>query len=311
MRLSDGTVFPFGSFEGQVNNQSNDPGFLDLSGGIPDPVTGLTSFDVSAASDYLFVNVTSGVVFCLQPQVPAAVAGVIDCDGGSDFTKSFLIDHNIGMVEAGGITSNDCLDANGHVEGSHRLCAAGRVDETCRTHTECDTVLDAGDGVCGLDEASCTQPQAQSGNGCRADGDCDSTELSADGVCGFPGSHFRVCNGPLSEAPLTGNSGAGALRFSEPGLRFALSVEDALPCGDEGEGLATFLPFTSGRAAATILDADNTQSSTFSFETQGQAFSCANWTSLSAPGCVTLVIPALDQFIGGLDTITELHLCGQ
>ncbi len=311
MRLSNGTVYPFGFFQGQVNNQSVDPGFLDFSAGIPDPATGLASFDVTAASDYLFVTVTSNFIVCLKPQVPATAAGVVDCDGGSDFTKSFAIDHNIGMVEAGGITSNDCLNANGRVEGSHRLCAEGRVDETCRTHTECDTFLNAADGVCGLDEASCTQPPAQSGNGCRADGDCDTTELSADGVCGVPGAHFRVCNGPLTEPLQTGNSGAGALRFSGPGLMFSLTVESAPPCGDEGAGVTTFLPFTSAHSGATILDADNMQSNTFGFETQGESFSCPNWTSPSAPGCVALVLPALDQFTGGLDTITELHLCGQ
>lgn len=307
--MNDGTVYDFGSFHGQVGAQTNVQGFLELSAGVIEAQSGRASIDVTGAADFLYITPIPGLFFCLKPQVPSPAAAVMDCDGGSDLSKAFVLDHHIGVVGTGGFSSSACLAANGTVEGGHRLCAAGRVDESCREHRDCDTAFDANDGVCGVEEAACTAPTENAGNACRADGDCDSSETATDGVCGSPGSHDRVCNGPLTEPTATGDSGPGAVLFSTPGLRASLSVETALPCGDEGDGLTTFLPFTSAAAAVTIHDADNVATSTFSRSDQGTGFSCASWTDPSGPGCLVLLIPALDQFLGR-DTITEMRLCG-
>jgi len=309
VRLSGGIIYDFGSFQGQVNNQTGVLPYIDLSAAVVDSVTGRAVIDIVGAADYLFVSPTAGVVFCLKPQLPAFAAAVIDCDGGADFTKAYVTDHNLGQVEPGGFSSAACLSAGGRVEGTHRLCAAGRVDQTCHDHLDCDTSVDALDGVCGLDGAACTGPAVNAGNECRADGDCDSNAATTDGVCGFPGTHFRTCNGPLTQPGSAVDSGPGALWFPEPGLPASLAVEQALPCGDEGDGLTTFLPFTSAQASATILDADNVATATLTDSAQGASFSCADWTNSNGPGCLSLIIPALDQFLG-LDTLTELRLCG-
>lgn len=309
VRLANGAVFDFGAFHGQINNHS-DFGYLDLNGGIPDPVSGIATISVMASSDYLYVSPASNVFFCLQIPTPAVAAAQIDCDGGSNLQTAFVIDHHIGIVGAGGISSVQCLEAGGRVEGAHRICAEGLSDQACRKNRDCDTFYQAENGVCGLEAATCTEPAAKIGTACIADGDCDTTEATTDGVCGFPGPHPNVCNGPLTQSPALTDSGAGALRFHEPGLMAVLKVEQAFPCGDEGAGITTFLPFTSARAATSILDASNMMGTNFTYETSGQNFSCSNWNSPTAPGCIALTVPGLDQYLGGLDLITELHLCG-
>jgi len=302
-------VFDFGSFQGQINNHG-DFGYLDLSGGIPDAITGLASVSITGTSDYLFVSPTTDVFLCLRIPTPALAAAQIDCDGGTNLQTAFVIDHNIGDIGVGGISSFQCLEAGGRVEGAHRICAEGRIDQACRKNRDCDTFFGASDGVCGVEEATCTAPPNKVGTACIPDGDCDTTEATTDGVCGFPGAHANVCNGPLTQSSAATDSGPGALRFHEPGLMASLRVETAFPCGDEGEGITTFLPFTSARAATSILDASNMPGTNFSYETSGQNFSCANWASPTAPGCIALTVPGLDQYLGGIDIITELTLCG-
>jgi len=69
------------------------------------------------------------------------------------------------------------------------------------------------------------------------------------------------------------------------------------------------LRFTSARAATLILDASKIEGTNCTYETSGQIFSCANWTSPTAPGFIALTVPGLDQYLGGIDIITELTLC--
>lgn len=90
-------------------------GFLDLTAGVPDPVTGLATVDVVGASDFLSVAI-GPVTLCIKPIVPASGAGVLACQGGFDLGVSSSQDHNIGTVGVNGFTADDCTAAGGTVE---------------------------------------------------------------------------------------------------------------------------------------------------------------------------------------------------
>ncbi len=90
-------------------------GYLDLTLGDPDPVTGLAQVDLTGASDFLSIDF--GVLtLCIHPTVPALNAGVVACNGGQDVGVKTTQDHNIGVVGTDGFTEAACLAAGGRVE---------------------------------------------------------------------------------------------------------------------------------------------------------------------------------------------------
>jgi hypothetical protein len=216
-------------------------GFLDLTAGVPDPVSGQTFVDVTAASEFitLDLNPDAGFVVCIRPlSIPVEKAGIVDCDGGSDLGIASVQDHHIGEAGVDGFSAEDCAAAGGTVE---------TADEP----------------------------------------------------------HPNVCNGPLKmSASGEGDTGAGAVEiaFDEArgiqGLPVELTVESALPCGDEGEGTTTVFALVSGVSRATILDVDNQLGETFTDEEAGEAFSCRQWDHENGPGRLVVALPALHGFVG-------------
>jgi len=315
--LGQGFSLPLGGFQGQTNGHV-EPGFLDLEAGIPDPATGIATVNVTRASEYLFVNAgVAGIVVCLKIDTPVTAAGAVACNGGYNFSIDLQVDHNIGKVGTDGFTAQQCEDMGGQLEGPNQICAAGTVGEVCAANSDCDTATGSGNGVCGLAPAMCSAPPAHVGMACQSDSTCDTDATSADGVCGTPGAHPGVCNGPFTPLIDTGDSGAGALtmapipQFGLQGLPAHISIESALPCGDEGEGLVTPFALTSTQAVTTIFDFSNVAGQTLTYTTDGQNFSCADWSNPSAPGCLVLAAPALDLNPNGGDIVTSFKFCGR
>jgi hypothetical protein len=117
--------------------------------------------------------------------------------------------------------------------------------------------------------------------------------------------HPNVCNGPLEIGPSgEADSGPGAVEIAFDdargiqGLPVEITVESALPCGDEGEGTRTVLTLVSALSRATILDVDNKLGETFTDEERGEAFSCRDWGQENGPGRLVVALPALHGFIG-------------
>lgn len=122
--------------------------------------------------------------------------------------------------------------------------------------------------------------------------------------------HPNVCNGPLQMSGSDeSDSGAGALKLAYDaahglqGLPVEITVEAALPCGDEGEGTETVLGLTTAPARATIIDVDNRAGESFAREQRGEAFSCHRWNEEDGPGQFVAALPALHGFVGA-DMIT-------
>lgn len=215
-------------------------GFLDLTAGKPDPVTGRVSVDITAASPFISLDLNPDAAFtlCLRPlNLPVTGAGVLDCDGGSNLDLRAMQDHHIGEVGVNGFTEADCAGAGGTVEAA-----------------------DA--------------------------------------------PHPGVCNGPLEiQSTGDGDSGAGALQvgFDVAGLQglpVELTVEAALPCGDEGPGVATSFGFVTGLFRAVIDDVDDTVGSSLVHDETGENFSCWNWSQENGPGRLVVGLPALHGFAG-------------
>ncbi len=90
-------------------------GYLDLTVGVPDPVTGLATVAVTDASEVISVEV--GLLsLCIRVETPIANAGVLACSGGFDLGVSSSQDHNVGVVGVDGFTAGDCSAAGGLVE---------------------------------------------------------------------------------------------------------------------------------------------------------------------------------------------------
>lgn len=94
-------------------------GYLDLSAGAPDPVTGLAFVDVTGSSEYIAIDLNPGApfTFCMRPiNLPVVRAGVVNCTGGEDFGVRLTQDHRIGQVGVDGFQQSDCAEAGGSVE---------------------------------------------------------------------------------------------------------------------------------------------------------------------------------------------------
>ncbi|HVM95437.1 MAG TPA: hypothetical protein VMT89_03560, partial [Candidatus Acidoferrales bacterium] len=239
--LSPGFALPLGSFKGQTNGVV-EPAFLDLKAGEPNS-SGLANIDVTASSEYLFIDArpTAPLVLCIKPIVPAVGAGVVECNGGLDFSIQLSVDHNIGQIGMDGFTAPQCLGACttlgcGKIESPNQICAAGLVGEQCHADADCNSTGTSTDGKCGLGRlclegnsgTSCSsdtdcdtqagaadgrcapEPKCTDGNqgmDCRADADCDTTADAADGVCGNPGPDPGVCNSGTEAGQVGGDSG--------------------------------------------------------------------------------------------------------
>jgi hypothetical protein len=305
--------FPFlrGQIRGQNANGEVVPAFLDLEAGKPDPATGAASITVTATSDYFFVA-TQFLVVCLKPQTPAVSAGVVGCKGGLPFGFSTSQNHRVGQVGVNDFTAEDCTAIGGRVESANQICAAGAVGDLCRANPDCDTAPGAGDGICGLNEATCSAPDTNIGNACRDDADCDTDETSEDGVCGLPGpvGHEGLCNGPLEPGSLPGDTGPGEViiapdpQFNLNGLPVRLSMQPpGTACTDPGPGATIPFALTSGISRATILNANATEENTITHEIQGENLSCSDWQNTNGPGRLVLAAPLLDiETVGDIIT---------
>ncbi len=90
-------------------------GYLDLTVGVPDVLTGLAAVSVTDASDVISIPV--GILtLCIKIEAPIANAGVLACSGGFDLGVASSQDHNIGEVGVDGFTAEDCVAAGGVVE---------------------------------------------------------------------------------------------------------------------------------------------------------------------------------------------------
>lgn len=135
-------------------------GFLDLTAGQPDPVTGEALIAVTGASPYLVVDVNPSIPFavCLRPVVPAPAAGVVACTGGRDLGVRTAQTHRVGVVGVGGFTEAECAAAGGQVESDampHPGVCDGPLQFEASTPSDSGAgavsfVPDAGRGVTGL-----------------------------------------------------------------------------------------------------------------------------------------------------------------
>jgi hypothetical protein len=335
-----------GGFQGQKDGQTGLPAYVDLVAGQPDS-NGDATIDIVGASDYLYVDASAiaQIVLCIKPLVPVTKAGVVACNGGLDFSIALTQNHHLGQVGVNGFTAAQCTNLGGSVESPNQICGAGMVGLPCRINGDCNT-SGASDGVCGLSPATCSAPDAQIGNACQADGDCDSSPGANDGTCGHTNPHPGVCNGAFVASQLGGDSGPGSASIAPveasglKGLPVELSIEKALPCGDEGAGSMINFALTTGTAQATILNngdmtticgagnigadctanmdcdsapgaGDGICGDILEYTSHGQNFSCANWQATNAPGCMVLNAPQLHGNPSGGDIITGFKFCSQ
>jgi len=336
-----------GTFQGQINGQVGQPAYLDLDVGAPDS-GGVAKVNVVGAPDYIYVNAPlASLVLCIKPVLPAMNAGLLQCDGGLDFSIALNVDHRLGVIGVNGFTPEQCTNQDGTVESPNQICAAGALGFPCRTNGDCDSTTGMGDGLCGLAPAVCSQPESNQ-TACRADADCDSSPGALDGVCGTPGAHPGVCNGSFTAGQAGGDSGPGAMVLAPVpgqgvdlnGLPVVLTTEKALPCGDEGTPPVTDFALTTGIARSTIFNFSNQPDSCttgkfgetcatdadcdtapgmgdglcgkLTYEIQGQNFSCQNWSTTNGPGCLVLTAPQLDSNqTGDGDIITAFKFCSQ
>jgi hypothetical protein len=303
--LGSGLALTLGVFQGQSQGQT-EPGFMDLQAGAPDPATGIASVDVTDSSEFFFVqNAGFGIVLCLKLHTPAPSAGIVDCNGTLDFSTVLTQNHNIGQVGVDGFTAAQCASMGGSVESPNQICAAGMLGEVCRTNTDCDSSSGSGDGVCGLLQSFCTSGKGGGSQAtqvpCQSDADCDTMIGALDGVCGRSTPYPGVCNGPFSISQIGSPTGPGAVilaplpQFGLSGVPVELTMETALPCGDEGSGLTTPFAFTTGLSRTTILNVNNNHEGTNStYDVTGLNFSCVDWSDMNGPGAFVLAAPSLD-----------------
>lgn len=298
-----------GNFRGQKNGQVGNA-YFDLEGGEIDPTTGLATINVTDASDYIFAQAQiANLTFCLKPLVPVANAGIIDCDGGLDFSIGLSIDHKLGRVGEDGFDFAACTAAGGRVEGPNQVCSAGLVGGECFLNSDCDTNTGTGDGACGLTSGVCRGQGAFSGSRgcnsaadcpnnipcdpvpctegktsatCRNAGDCDTAPGADDGVCGNPEPHPGVCNGAISAQQIGGDSGPGAVVIAPrtdlglSGFPMQLSLEQDLPCGDEGTAATQAFAITTGASRVSVLNF-SAGDDDLVFDQEGENLMCSNF----------------------------------
>jgi hypothetical protein len=336
--LAPGFEITLGSFRGQTNGVVEDA-FVDFEAGEPDE-NGIAVIDITAASEYIFANASiANITLCVKPVLPVEAAGVVQCNGGNDYSIDTSIDHVAGRIGENDFTLADCSDLGGTLEGPNQVCAAGSVGTECFVNSDCDTTFGAGDGMCGLttgrcpggplgpgapcntnddcDGATCTPvtcTEGKVGEPCRNAGDCDSAAGADDGICGEPDPHPGACNGPLSFGQIGGDSGPGSVIFAPleglQGLPVELGIESAPPCGDEGPG--AFQPFamTTGISRTTVRHF-SAGDDDLTFTQTGANFDCSNWQN-DMGGKFVLSFPTIHlNPMGGGDLVVGLAFQGR
>lgn len=336
--LAPGFEITLGAFRGQTNGAIEDA-FIEFEAGEPDE-NGIALIDVTAASEYIFANASiANITLCVKPVLPVQSAGIVQCNGGQDFSIETAIDHVAGRVGEDGFTPADCTALGGTLEGPNQVCGVGAVGTECFVNSDCDTTFGAGDGMCGLssgrcpgsplnpgapcdtnddcDGATCTPvtcTEGKIGETCRNAGDCDTAAGADDGICGQPDPHPGVCNGPLSFGQIGSDSGPGAVIFAPldglQGLPVELGIESAPPCGDEGPG--AFQPFamTTG-VARTMVGNFSAGNDDLVFEQTGENLDCANWPN-GTGGKFVLSFPTIHlNPMGGGDLVVGLAFQGR
>ena len=320
--LAPGFEVNLGSFRGQNNDPNNTvtDAFFDFEAGEPDE-NGLAFVNVTASSEYIFASANiANITVCLKPLVPVINAGVVQCNGGLDYSIRTAIDHVLGRIGEEGFTFANCTEMGGTLEGPNQVCGTGLVGTECFVNSDCDTTFGSADGVCGLTTGRCpagqlsagapcntnedcggetcapvTCTEGKEGETCRNAGDCDSAPGADDGVCGESDPHPGACNGALTFGQVGEDSGPGSLVFAPlsglQGLPVELGIEMAAPCGDEGPGLAQPFAMTTG-TSLTEVGHFSGGATDLVFDQQGQNLSCSNWAN-GTGGRFVLSIPTI------------------
>jgi hypothetical protein len=336
--LAPGFEIQLGSFRGQTNGEIEDA-FLEFEAGEPDE-NGLASIAVTRSSEYIFANASiANITLCVKPLVPVTNAGIVQCNGGNDFSIETAVDHVAGRVGEDGFTVAQCADLGGVLEGPNQICGEGVVGVECFLNSDCDTTFGSGDGVCGVTTGRC--PAGQLGAGvpcntnedcdgatcepvlctdgrvgepCRNAGDCDTAPGADDGICGQPDPHPGACNGPLEFRQIGGDSGPGAVIFAPleglQGLPVDLGIESAPPCGDEGGSLSQPFAMTTGIARTTVGNFSAGEADLV-FTQEGENFNCANWPN-GTGGRFVLSFPTIHlNPMGGGDLVIGFEFQGR
>lgn len=326
--LGPGFEIPIGSFRGQKNGVIGDA-YFEMEADEPDE-NGLALIHITDSSDYIIAQAAiANLTICLQPLVPVASAGAIQCDGGLDYSIETSIDRVAGKVGVAGFTVEDCTAIGGTIEGPNQVCGEGRTGIECFLNEECDTAPGAGDGVCGLFSGTCPGfgllgggapcntnadcdggatcspircTEGRVGETCRNAGDCDTTPQDEDGACGPQADNPGGCQGPLTINQIGEDSGPGSIIIAPieaqgvvlNGLPLRLGFESGLPCGDEGGGAAINQAFalTTG-TARTVIHNYNATTDDLVLERKGQNLSCENWVN-GTGGRFGLSFPAVN-----------------
>jgi len=329
--LAPGFAVTLGNFRGQNDGVLGDA-FLEFEAGAPDE-NGIALINITDASDYIVAQAPiANLTICLKPILPVANAGAVQCSGGLDYSIETSVDRIIGQVGIDGFTAADCSAAGGNLEGPNQICAEGMVGLECFLNEDCDSVVGSGDGLCGLGTgrcpgspinpgipcdsnadcggAACTPVRCTAGkvgDPCRNAGDCDSTPTSEDGICGQAAANPGGCQGTVMFGQTGEDSGAGSVVFAPlesfglNGLPVELGFEAALPCGDEGSGVAQAFALTTGTARTVIFNFNATDDDLV-FEQQGANFDCHNWEN-GTGGKFGLSFPALNANPAGAGDI--------
>jgi hypothetical protein len=304
--LAPGFEINLGAFRGQTDGVVGDA-FFDFEAGEPDE-SGLAAINVTASSEYIFANASiANITLCVKPLVPVSNAGVVQCNGGLDYSIQTGIDHVAGRIGENDFTFNDCTALGGVLEGPNQVCAVGLVGEECFLNSDCDTTFGSADGMCGLTTGRCpagqlsagapcntnedcggetctpvTCTEGKEGETCRNAGDCDTAPGADDGICGTPDPHPGACNGPLSFGQVGEDSGPGSAVFAPlsglQGLPVELGIEQAPPCGDEGAAVAQPFAMTTG-TALTMIGNFSGGATDLIFDQSGENLSCSNWAN--------------------------------
>jgi len=339
--LGPGFEIPLGQFKGQKPNPpfEEEDAFIELEAGEPDE-DGVAVINVTNASAYIFANASfANITLCIKPVLPVQAAGVVQCNGGMDFSIVTAVDHVAGRIGESGFTYGDCTTLGGTLEGANQVCDVGAVGAECFINSDCDSSFESGDGMCGLTTGRCpggplgpgapcntnddcggatcrpvTCTEGKVGDPCKNAGDCDSEAGADDGVCGQPDPHPGACNGPLTFGQAGSDSGPGAVIFAPleglQGLPVELGIESAPPCGDEGPGAFQAFAMTTGLSRTTIKHFSATDDD-LTFTQTGANLDCSNWAN-GTGGKFVLSFPTIHlNPMGGGDLVVGLAFQGR